>query len=43
MIRYLRTFATAAQTASFSATGDRLGLTQSAVSTQVKRLEDDLG
>ena len=43
MIRYLRTFATAAQTASFSATGDRLGLTQSAVSTQIKRLEDDLG
>lgn len=43
MIRYLKTFVSAAQTESFSATGARLGLTQSAVSTQVKRLEQDLG
>lgn len=43
MIRYLKTFVSAAQTESFSATGARLGLTQSAVSTQVKRLEEDLG
>jgi DNA-binding transcriptional LysR family regulator len=43
VIRYLKTFATAARTASFSATGDQLGLTQSAVSTQIKRLEEDLG
>lgn len=43
MIRYLRTFVSAAHTTSFSATGARLGLTQSAVSTQIKRLEQDLG
>ena len=43
MIRYLRTFVVAAETASFSAAGNRLGLTQSAVSTQVRRLEEELG
>ncbi|MGC7402349.1 LysR family transcriptional regulator [Pandoraea pneumonica] len=43
MIRYLKTFVTAAETASFSAAGARLGLTQSAVSAQIQRLEDDLG
>lgn len=43
MIRYLRTFVVAAEASSFSATGARLGLTQSAVSTQIRRLEDDLG
>lgn len=43
MIRYLRTFAVAAETESFSAAGQRLGLTQSAVSTQIRRLEDELG
>ena len=42
MIRYLKTFVVAAHTASFSLTGARLGLTQSAVSTQIKRLEDTL-
>ncbi|WP_287496388.1 LysR family transcriptional regulator [Pandoraea sp. CB10b_02] len=43
MIRYLKTFVTAAETASFSAAGARLGLTQSAVSAQIQRLEEDLG
>lgn len=42
MIRYLKTFATAAELGSFSNAGMRLGLTQSAVSMQIKRLEDDL-
>ncbi len=43
MIRYFKTFLTAAETGSFSAAGVRLGLTQSAVSTQIRRLEEDLG
>lgn len=43
MIRYFRTFIVAAETASFSAAGMRLGLTQSAVSTQIRRLEEELG
>jgi DNA-binding transcriptional LysR family regulator len=43
MIRYLRTFLVAAQTNSFSHTGARLGLTQAAVSLQIRRLEEDLG
>jgi len=43
VIRYFRTFLMAAETASFSAAGARLGLTQSAVSTQIRRLEEDLG
>jgi DNA-binding transcriptional LysR family regulator len=43
MIRYLRTFVVAAETESFSAAANRLGLTQSAVSTQIRRLEDELG
>jgi DNA-binding transcriptional LysR family regulator len=43
MLRYLRTFLIAAETASFSAAGERLGLTQSAVSLQMRRLEEDLG
>lgn len=42
MIRYFRTFLVAAETASFSAAGARLGLTQSAVSTQIRRLEEEL-
>jgi DNA-binding transcriptional LysR family regulator len=41
MIRNLRTFLVAAETASFSAAGARLGLTQSAVSTQIRRLEEE--
>ena len=43
MLRYLVTFLTAAETGSFSSAGERLGLTQSAVSMQMKRLESDLG
>ena len=43
MIRYFRTFLVAAETSSFSAAGTRLALTQSAVSTQIRRLEEDLG
>jgi DNA-binding transcriptional LysR family regulator len=43
MLRYLKTFLLAAETTSFSAAGTRLGLTQSAVSMQIKRLEEDLG
>lgn len=43
MIRYFRTFLVAAETASFSKTGARLGLTQSAVSAQIRRLEEELG
>lgn len=43
MIRYFKTFLVAADTGSFSAAGARLGLTQSAVSTQIRRLEEDLG
>jgi len=43
LLRYFKTFLVAAETGSFSAAGTRLGLTQSAVSTQIRRLEDDLG
>lgn len=43
MIRNLRTFLTAAETSSFSAASAKLGLTQSAVSTQIKRLEEEFG
>lgn len=43
MLRYFKTFLVAAETGSFSAAGARLGLTQSAVSTQIRRLEEDLG
>jgi DNA-binding transcriptional LysR family regulator len=43
MIRYLRTFLVAAETSCFSTAGARLGLTQSAVSLQIRRLEEDLG
>lgn len=43
MIRYFQTFLVAAETASFSAAGTRLGLTQSAVSMQIRRLEEELG
>ena len=42
MIRFLRTFATAAKYASFSGAGARLGLSQSAVSAQIKKLEQEL-
>lgn len=43
MIRYLKTFLEAAHAGSFSAAGAKIGLTQSAVSTQIQRLEEDLG
>ncbi len=43
MIRNLRTFLSAAELSSFSAAGARLGLTQSAVSTQIRRLEEEFG
>lgn len=43
LLRYFKTFLVAAETGSFSAAGTRLGLTQSAVSTQIRRLEEDLG
>jgi DNA-binding transcriptional LysR family regulator len=43
MIRNLRTFLAAAELSSFSAAGARLGLTQSAVSTQIRRLEEEFG
>ena len=39
----LRCFVTIAETGSFTRAGDRLGRTQSTVSLQVKRLEDQLG
>lgn len=42
MIRILKTFIAAAKTSSFSLAGSKLGLTQSAVSSQIKRLEEDL-
>lgn len=42
MIRYLKTFIAAAQLGSFSTAGARLGLTQSAVSMQIRRLEQEL-
>lgn len=42
MIRYFQTFLTAAEAGSFSAAAARLALTQSAVSTQIRRLEEEL-
>lgn len=39
----LRCFVTIAETGSFTRAGDRLGRTQSTISLQVKRLEDQLG
>ncbi|MFJ2989981.1 LysR family transcriptional regulator [Collimonas sp. NPDC087041] len=41
MIRYLKTFIAAAKSSSFSVAGAQIGLTQSAVSSQIKRLEDE--
>ena len=43
MLRELRTFIAVTRHGTFAATGARLGLTQSAVSTQIKRLEEGLG
>lgn len=43
MIRELKTFVAVAQAGSFAAAGDRIGLTQAAVSAQMQRLEAHLG
>jgi len=43
VIRYLNTLAAVARHGTFAAAGDRLGLTQSAVSIQMRRLEEALG
>jgi len=43
MIRYLNTFMAVAQHGTFAAAGDRVGLTQSAVSVQMRKLEEALG
>lgn len=43
MLRELRTFIAVTRHGTFATTGARLGLTQSAVSTQIKRLEEGLG
>lgn len=43
MIPELRTFIAAARQGTFAAAGDRVGLTQAAVSGQIKRLEEMLG
>lgn len=43
MIRELKTFLTVARCGTFSAAGKQVGLTQSAVSAQIKNLEDALG
>ena len=43
MIRELRTFVAVAREGTFAAAGDRVGLTQAAVSAQIQRLETELG
>jgi len=43
MMRELKTFLAVARFGTFASAGARTGLTQSAVSAQIKRLEDDLG
>jgi DNA-binding transcriptional LysR family regulator len=43
MIRELRTFVAVVQDGTFAAAGDRIGLTQAAVSAQIQRLESELG
>src|SRR5262245_7781973 len=43
MLKELRTFVAVARHGSFSRTGDRIGLTQSAISAQMQRLEEALG
>lgn len=42
-LKALKTLITIAQKGSFSAAGDQLGLTQAAVSIQIKGLEEELG
>ncbi|WP_025859697.1 LysR family transcriptional regulator [Acetobacter papayae] len=43
MIPELRTFLVAGQLENFAATAERVGLTQSAISAQIRRLEQDFG
>lgn len=43
MITELKTFIAVCKYGTFAAAGDRIGLSQSAVSSQIKRLEDNLG
>lgn len=43
MMRYLNTLAAVARYGTFAAAGDRVGLTQSAVSVQMRKLEEMLG
>jgi DNA-binding transcriptional LysR family regulator len=43
MITELQTFITVCRQGTFAAAGERIGLTQSAVSSQIKRLEEALG
>lgn len=43
MLNELRTFIAVVRHGTFAAAGERMGLTQSAVSSQIKRLEDTLG
>ncbi|MET3372687.1 DNA-binding transcriptional LysR family regulator [Variovorax boronicumulans] len=43
MITELRTFIAVCRHGTFAAAGERIGLTQSAVSSQIKRLEESLG
>ncbi len=43
MIRELKTLLVVARTGSFAAAGDQIGLTQGAVSLQMRRLEEHLG
>jgi DNA-binding transcriptional LysR family regulator len=43
MIDELKTFITVCRHGTFAAAGERIGLTQSAVSSQIKRLEESLG
>ena len=43
MIRELKTLIAVAQHGTFAAAGQRIGLTQAAVSAQMKRLEAELG
>lgn len=43
MIRYLNTLTAVARYGTFAAAGDRIGLTQSAISVQMRKLEEALG
>ncbi|MEG1768460.1 MAG: LysR substrate-binding domain-containing protein [Comamonas sp.] len=43
MLSELKTFIAVCRYGTFAATGERIGLTQSAVSSQIKRLEESLG